>query len=149
MLSFFFSVGSIFNPVWYFRLSKRARQRKPVIVLLVRMNFNIVSYLSNGCPAQFELMTLNIRCSIKFHFEAPAGKCVMVISSPNSSARDWSPTFQSQLSLAFAPPESAWIIRWLLPLYFFCPISSHQERMEEMANALVSCDMPITIYPWF
>jgi hypothetical protein len=54
-------------------VSKRALQWKQVAERVRRMNCNITSLLTSGSPAQFPLIRLNSRCSIKIHFEAPGG----------------------------------------------------------------------------
>lgn len=63
-----------FQPRRVIGLVQASRQRKPVSVVVVRMNLSTVSKSASGCPAQLASIWQNIRCSIGFHFEALVGR---------------------------------------------------------------------------
>lgn len=68
-----------------------------------------------------------MRCSIRFHFDAPGGKWPTVMVNPNSSARRCKPTFHTQSRGPFPPPQSHSIPRRVAPL--FQPSATAIKRM--------------------
>ena len=59
----------------------RGGDLQPVAVVVVRLEFRIVSKLSSGRAAQLRQMKLNRRCSVGFHWLQPLGSWATVTRS--------------------------------------------------------------------
>ena len=79
----------------------------PVLVVTALMVSMMTSWDSSGRPRQFIEIWENSRCSIRFHFDVPGGRCSTLISSPACPADAASPVFHSRGRLPLDPPESA------------------------------------------
>lgn len=103
--------------------------------------------LVRGRPRQLIVMKLNMRCSIRFHFEVPGGWCVTVISKP-VSAESWARChFHALTRYPFDPPQSA-VINSRFALGNRClPRVSHHLAIAATANSEVSAVSPTDTQP--